>query len=406
MPPALREQSVKRINPFDSSQPYLLPCNVYPFICGSGQREYVLARTNLKLCCLLHDNVHFPGSIAVENPFVRDLALDIMPFLEAGTVKLDLRSSCTSFSELVRTKFDERAAPQAVRMAELLDARCPSVLFFDARDTAASYAKELGEVVRILRRRARDPSVVSHLDRASDFLLATRSSLPLVDVEGLLKGTHLNHRFATIARVLYSLHGARVTNSEAVLPDSIWNKAFPRGTKDVDISARKLTPKASSDLQFANEVVMDYFAVDAGHIDKLSATAILDLKREPLTNRYIRELNDAVSEASRQSRKQEDFTDTFELIRDRAVLIRSVVRNRCESERRALKRESLVLGATDEVGGIAGGLFGLSFLRKGYVSLARRLARKHHQLAFLDYTSTPLVTHVSRFQQLLAGRES
>lgn len=396
---------MQRVNPMDSHEAALLPCHVYPFISGRGAHNFVQARTHLKLCCLLHDRLHLPGSLAMQDPFVQALTRSVLPFVEADHIRLDLRSSCASFSELAEIKFDGEA-PEVVRdMAGLLDRSCVSVLMFDAMGTASAYAQRLLGALSHLRSRARSPFVCDAIDEASAWLRAHQDSITLDQAMNLLMGTYLHRRFSSIAKLLYSVQGAKVTNCEPVLPLGLWREAFPSGKVSfVPDAGHPPTHDIGTDRHFANEVVMNYFAIDATQIDSLNAEAILNLKREPLTSRYIRELDAAVAEASNVIQRGESIVDALAFAQDRSELIRSAVRRRCEEERRRGRAEGWVIEGLSEAGGVFADLSGIGPIARGLAYLARRVARTRPELSWLDYTSSPLSTHVSRFQDMVIER--
>ncbi len=390
---------MRRIDPFSLPNPGLLPCNVYPFICGTGEDSYAIARASLKLCSLLHESIHLPGSVALQDPFVQALMIELAPFLENGQLRLDLRSSCASFSDLVSVKYSGSAPDEISRMAAFLDTKCKAALSFDAANTATGYSEDMIKVAREALQRARSQEVIAALNRAISFLHDRGPNLSIDTASSLMMGTRLHSRFRAVAKLFYSIHGAKVTNSDPIIPLQLWQTSFPliRHTHFPDEFGPKLP--LGTDLELANDVVMDYFSIEASHIDKLNAHQIIELKSEPMTERYIRELNDAIRQATLAIQREEGITDITRLARDRANLIRRSVQAKCKNEEKRIHRESWIFGTASEIGGLASDyVAGTGFIRSGLTTLARRLARKHKTLAWLDYTSAPLITHVSRLR--------
>jgi hypothetical protein len=248
--------------------------------------------------------------------------------------------------------------------------------------------------IEFLFSRARSQTIRSAVLRAKEEL--ARSDLVTLDKTlGLLDDCYLSQRFRAVAKLLYCTVGARAAKSEAIIPAGLWRAAgFPEASSRVSLSA--------SSRQIAHVALMDYFVIKASAIDGLSASAILDLKAEPMTARCIRELDQAVEEIAAQDSTAADLQDLSRLANDRAKIIQDAVFSKCRKEEKHLKVEAWVFGATDEAGSTLGNLVGVGPIKKGLASIARRLARKTEKLSWLDYTSAPLVTYVSRYRQFIA----
>ena len=140
---ALDSENMKRIDPFERIHPYLLLTSVYPFVIGHTDESFRKARTILKISCLLHDEVTLPGSLAIENIFIRDLLLQNEEFIKNGNLILDLRSSCKSFTDLMSEKNIED--PCVAIAANRFDNICKTTISFDAINTTTQFRNNLIE---------------------------------------------------------------------------------------------------------------------------------------------------------------------------------------------------------------------------------------------------------------------
>lgn len=393
-----------KVDPFATAVQPLLPCDVYPFVAGKTPLSFAKARTKLKLSCLLHDRLTIPGSLALQDPFVRGLSMELLPFIKSGQLCLDLRSSCHSFNDLAVQKHEELVPHATKTMADILDATCPQVISFDEKSTSSNYSAQLASVTNTLLMRTKSSSVAKKLESAIETLNKSPQAITLDIATSLMKGTYLGPRFSAVAKLLYSLEGARVTNANPIVPAELWAQAFPTRASLVPESIPNPGRQLESDRLQANDIVFDYFSIDAAHIDRLTAEEILELKHEPMTSRYIRELDLAIGEAASQIRSGSPFDDALEMARDRAKYIELITRQRCEREKRLRKREAWFTASVDEIGGATADLIGVSLVRKGLAKLARRVARNNKSLAWVDYTTAPLFAHVSRFHESVSGR--
>ena len=384
---------MKRVDPRLASQPYILPCNIYPFIIGTNIQAYTQARVNLKLTCLLHDNIALPGSLAMESEFIRALIVELFPFVEEGIIKFGLRSSCNSFSDLASQKYISQPSQNVLRMAELLDTTCKETLLFDATNTSSNYIMELSAFLRHIHTKARKSNIKSTVESALETLAETNGVFTLQDALKLIKNTYLDAQFKSVAKLLYSTIGAKMINSQAIIPSALWRNATSL-SEDLSIISLSKAPR-----QIADNAVMDYFTIDSNAIDKLSAKDLFELKKEPHTAKYIRELDQAVDEVTKLSDSDKNLdTAIIELANDRVREIKKAIYKRCQKEEKKLKVESYVFGATDEAASILGGMVGVGPIKQGLTTLARKIAKKSKKLEWLDYTSAPLVSHVSRFR--------
>jgi len=359
------------------------------------------ARVNLKLICLLHDSVTLPGSLAIEDSFVRVLLTQLLPFVNSGILKLDLRSSCNSFNDLAAQKFPDEPPIYVSRMAELLDKTCKETLLFDANNASQQYINELSIVLDSFHAKSRRRTVESEIEKAINRLSEADGVLTLQEALELLQNTYLDKKFKALAKLLYSTIGAKVTNSQAVIPSRLWQDALSISNKLL-VSTLNATPR-----QLADNAVMDYFSVDSQAVDKLGALDIIELKQEPLTNRYIKELDNAIEAATDSLGSDGRIeADIVGLAEDRAEEIRKAIHARCQRERRNLKLESYLFGAVDEAGGFFGGLVGIGPIKKGLTILSRKMAKKNKRMEWLDYTSAPLVTYVSRYRDFIEQKRS
>jgi len=396
------------IDPFSGSFRHLLPCDIYPFLSGGGENNYARARTSLKLSCLMHEFVHLPGSFVLEDQFVGALALEVLPFIESGDIKLDLRNNCGSYSHLAYIKYGGKPPVNIEKMALLLDNTCKSALSFDPLSTSFQFSSLLGDFAKHLLGNVTDENLSLKIEEAIKGIEANKFSLTLSLAESYMKDTILYPRFRAATHLYYSIVGARVTNSEPIIPFHLLEstmiddgKVITKGT-----DPRIMLDARQSSRNFSNNVVMDYFTIDSNLIDKLDARTLLDFKREPMTSWYIRELDEATTKILAIGSEEKEIKDAHSLAKDRATLIQAGFRKKCSRLKKKREKEEKVLLFLEEVGGTLGNLSFVGPLKSGVTKLARYLAKKEPRLAWLDYSSSPIITYVSRFRDLIQDKRT
>jgi len=384
-------------DPHTFDRPLLLLSDVYPFISGDDEAAFRRARITMKLACLLHEKSTLAGSMVLEKPFLRNLVLSQQGFLKSGALVLDLRDECQSFNRLADIKFGPSVPDDLRRAADILDSVCKEVVIFSPSTTSHQYVSELRECLVDLHRRARCPNVRSSLEKGIERLDTLSGTLRYEDAAKLVDDTYIRRKVGNLAKLLYATIGARVTHSVPLLPVSVWRAA------DTSWVENRGEMSDRTDRVIADGAVMEYFAVDAMAIDRLSPEEIVDLRNEPLTSAYIRELDEA-SEQGRREFETRGCADRelVSLVKERQELIRQQVYKRCESERRHQGREGKIIHVVEEVGGTV-----VPFVATGkkvLAKLARTAASRHERLAWLDYTTTPISAYVTRHQERLMRR--
>jgi hypothetical protein len=384
---------MKRINPFIREKPYLLLTSIYPFIIGNSANAFQEARIILKASCLLHEKTTIPGSLAIENPFIRDLLLENEEFIKQGNLMLDLRSTCNSFSDLINEKAINN--PYIEIAANHFDNICKSSLSFDAPETSNQFKDDLRKYLLHFINISRKQEVKEQL---SSSLLVIENKTGFLTLEGAkkaLEGTYLSSRLKNIAIMLYCKAGADVTNSQPLLTENIWASSLIHKTTIPDIH------RSHSLRYIADAAVMEYFAIRNEAIDKLSPEEILDIRNEPLTSQYIKELDKSIEE-SKKIFEQKGYIgnkvakDTKKL----SKIIRDKIHEKCSGEQKRVFRENKVKYAIEEAGGVVVPF--ISTAKKGITRLSRTMAKKY-KISLLDYTTSPLSTYVSRFQKKIIG---
>ena len=186
---------MKRIDPFERIHPYLLLTSVYPFVIGHTDESFRKARTILKISCLLHDEVTLPGSLAIENIFIRDLLLQNEEFIKNGNLILDLRSSCKSFTDLMSEKNIED--PCVAIAANRFDNICKTTISFDAINTTTQFRNNLIEYLIYFISVSRKNEVKEKLQQSLVTIENWTSFLTLENAKKTVSGTYLQPNYVT-----------------------------------------------------------------------------------------------------------------------------------------------------------------------------------------------------------------
>lgn len=384
---------MKRINPFERDNPYLLLTSVYPFIIGHTAEAFQKARTILKISCLLHNEITLPGSLAIENIFIRDLLLQNEEFLKNGNLILDLRSSCKSFSDLMSEKNIEN--PYIAIAANHFDSICKSTISFDASNTTNQFKTDLIGYLRHFISVSRKNEVKEKLQLSLKTIEDWPSFLTLENAKTALSGTYLTTKLHNIATMLYCKAGAEVTNSQPLLTENIWLSSLVNSSTPCKINENH------SLRYLADSAVMEFFAIRNDAIDKLSAEEIIEIRSEPLTLSYIKELDSSIEESKKiyESNGIINANIAREAKKISEIIIGRIYQ-KCSREKKSNSRENKVIHLIEEAGGVV--VPGISTAKKGLTSLSRTMAKKFN-LPLLEYTTTPISTYVSRFQNKIIG---
>lgn len=371
----------------------MLLTSVYPFIAGHNAEAFQKASTILKISCLLHDEITLPGSLAIENIFIRDLLLQNDAFLKNGNLILDLRSSCNSFSDLMSEKNIENRSTEIA--AEHFDTICKSTISFDAPNTTNQFKTDIIKYLKYFISASRKNKVKEKLQQSLEMIGNWPSFLTLEDAKTALRGTYLTPKLHNIAILLYCKAGADVTNSQPLLTEKIWLSSI------VNNSAPYATNENHSLRYLADSAVMEFFAIRNDAIDKLSAEEIIEIRKEPLTRSYIKELDNSIEESKKTYEASGIISagiakDTQKI----SETLRNRIYEKCSREKKTSSRENKIIHLIEEAGGAV--VPGISTAKKGLTKLSRTMAKKYN-LPILEYTTTPISTYVSRFQKKIVG---
>lgn len=382
--------SMKLIYPETLSHPPLRLSSAYPFISGTSKSAFQNARISLKLSCLLHDRVTLPTSLVVKNPFLRTLIVENTDFLRSGSLLLDMRATSGSLRNHIVSKYGSEARPDDIAIAEFLESESSAAMLYDESKAAGKVKTYVLAALRAFRERARKAAIQHQVDIVIRAVESLNGVPTLEQTADILNGSYLSSQMRKVAHFIYCAVGAEITNGVPLITSELWEAA--------NISAPKIAYIGLGNTGYrdvADAAVMDYFAVRRDAIDRLNASDIIELRSEPLTHRYIAELDAAISEAN------DAFSATgavpTSLTQDSTQLASEIEKRiiaRCQAERRRDSRDSKVLYVIDEVGGAF--IPFVATAKKGMAKLARTTARRTGA-GWIDYTTTPISTHVTRF---------
>lgn len=372
------------------AHPPLRLSSAYPFISGTSKSAFQNARITLKLSCLLHDRVTLPTSLVVKNPFLRTLIIENTDFLRSGSLLLDMRETSGSLRNHIVSKYGSEACPDDLAVAEFLESESSAVMLYDESKAAVKVKTYVLSALRAFRERARKAAVQHNVDIAIRAVESLNDVPTLEQTEDILNGTYLSSQMRKVAHFIYCAVGAEITNGVPLITNGLWEAA--------NISAAKVAHigfGTTGYREVADAAVMDYFAVRRDAIDRLNALDIIELRSEPLTHRYIAELDATISEANDAFKATGDVPLSLaKESRQLASQIEKRIITRCQAERRRDSRDSKVLSVIDEVGGAF--IPFVATAKKGMAKMARTIARKTGA-GWIDYTTTPISTHVTRF---------
>lgn len=381
---------MERIDPFKSDKEFILPCSIYPFFCRETQDSFSKGQILLKTACLLHDKITLPGSVLVESEFLTGLLAINNAFIKEEIVIIDLRSGCNSFSDLIKTKYDNQITEDLKRRAEFFDSIITKTIIFDPIDTSNLFREKVKDFILASKSRARNKRILNELNYAYEEISSSKYMFNLNFVRSLRFKTYFKNEIWKAARVLYSVIGAAVTNSDAMLPKP-YLSLLDKFSEDFRIpSTGDVSP-----LEAGHSAVLSYFSINSEAIDKLSASEIIEFKNENPMRMLLKELDSIIMEAENNYKKNRFINSSLESKCKRiASEISKLVYQRCEKEKKRLKIEKTVLHFLEEGAGKV--IPFLSSIKKGIIWIGRRLSRKKH-LRWLEKTSAPLHYYANEF---------
>lgn len=387
---------MKRINPFLREKPYLLLTSIYPFVIGNSEKAFKEARVILKIACLLNEQNTVPGSLSIESNFVRRLLLSNDDFIKEGNLILDLRSSCNSFSELLKEKAGLIDIHDVRIAANHFDKICKTTISFNAPETSNQLKGNIKYYLNYFISKAKKQEVKDTLHKSLEEIDSVKGFLSLEMAKKILEGSYLSTRLKNIATMLYCKAGADVTNSLPLLTNNIWEASFIR---------HKTEPETNQNYNLrniANASVLEFFAIRNDAIDKLEPKEIIDIRNEPLTSQYINELDAVIKESKKIIEEQEEpiAKKYSKQLKDLSVAIQNRIYEKCKQERKRVSKEAKVIHTIEEVAGLVIPFIGTA--KKGITSLSQTIAKKY-DIAWLDYSTTPLSTYVAKYRDKVIG---
>ena len=381
---------MKVLYPETLTHPPLRLSSAYPFVSGTGKSAFQNARITLKLSCLLHDHVTLPTSLVVKNPFLRTLIIENTDFLRSGSLLLDIRETSGSLRNHIVAKYGSEARPDDLATAEFLESKSLVAMLYDESKAAVKVKTYVLEALRAFRKHARKVAVQNNVDIAINAVESLNDVPTLDQTANILDGTYLSSQMRKVAHFIYCAVGAEITNGVPLITDGLWEAA---NISDVKISHIGLG--ATEYRGVADAAVMDYFAVQRDAIDRLNASDIIELRAEPLTHHYITELDAAISEANDAFKKKGIIPQSLAKQSKQLVSeIENRIIARCQTERQCNSRDSKILHVINEIGGAF--IPFVTTAKEGMAKIARTIARKTGS-GWIDYTTTPIITHVTRF---------
>lgn len=342
----------------------------------------------LATALMLNEKVSIPGSLALTDPIVRRLVMESLPYLQAGIFCIDLRSSCQSFSDLIKEK--KILDPLAEEAARSLDKNKIAPIYFEAGSTSEIFRNRLLEFLSNISEEEyfRKADIVK-IENVASYLRNEPGILSLAKLMERTPGKRsaVDRRIAAAIHYFYSTIGAEVSKADAQIPFSLWSAA---------INGKRADGPEFDDRTQAHSSVMTLLQLQPAALLELSQKDLIKLRREGLVHQIRAIIDDAISESEKLPVMQSDRDDEAAVVDPKKIAaIESYLQQRLRNERNSVPAK--LSRFFDLISKIDTGIPTQNLWRPAAIKLGRFLSRQARPLKYLDYVPfTPLLEYGKR----------
>lgn len=349
------------------------------------------ARAALATALMLNDRVSIPGSLALTDPIARRLVMDSMPYLQAGIFCIDIRSTCQSFSDVIKEK--KVIDPLAEEAARSLDKNKIAPVHFEADTTSEIFRNRLLQFLSGISAEGsiRKPDIAK-IDNFASYL---RNEPGILSTTKLLDKVHgkrnaIDRRIVAAIHYFYTTIGAEVLKAEAQIPFSLWSAA---------ITGKSVDGPTFDERTQTHSSFMTLLQLQPTAILELSPKELIKLRQEGLVHQIRTIIDDAISESKdlptlQSSRDHENaIVDPMKI-----AAIESYLQQRIRNEKKSLPAKlSRLFGLVSK---LDTEIPTQKLWRPAAIKLGRFLSRQAAPLKYLDYVPfTPLLEYGKRISR-------